>query len=298
MHHKEEKLGEIFILSQAIFYGLFPVLINYAVKSMPPLFFAGLSTIMASLLIFPYFIATKKIKSIFNKKALKYILGVTVFISIIPSILIFIGTKFTSGLNTALLLQFEIISTFLICGWLKFETITKRKIIGAVIVTIGAMAILYNGNFVVNIGDILIIVATFFYPFGNIFAIKALKLVSPAVILGMRSFLAGLFLLAISFAFEGNMLDFIVSVQKNIWIILVNGILLMFISKILWYEGLKRIGLTKSASIGNSAPAFSLLFAIFWLHEIPTMYQAAGFLLVMVGLYVSTRKPRIPQTPA
>ena len=59
-----------------------------------------------------------------NKKALQYILAITVFIIIIPSLFIFKGGSLTSGINTSILLQSEIVFTFLIYSIIKYEKIT------------------------------------------------------------------------------------------------------------------------------------------------------------------------------
>ncbi|MBI5754882.1 DMT family transporter [Candidatus Peregrinibacteria bacterium] len=289
----EKISGEVFILASCAGWGLFPILTNFGAKRMPPIWYAAVISLLSAVFLFFYLATHKGLRELFVKKVWPWILGVTLFIVIIPNFLIFTSAKYTSGINTAMLLQTEVIFTFLFCWIFLGEKITRKKIIGAFIVFIGTMAILYQGKFELNIGDLGIIAATTLYPLGNFCAKKALKMVSPATILFVRQFLGGMTLLSLSFVLE-NWSQTDLLFRQNAGIILVNGIFIMAISRIWWYEGLKRVSLSTVASL-SSAPAFSLLFAVFFFSEIPTLYQLAGFVIVMAGLLVLTRsKHAIP----
>ncbi|MFA6918135.1 MAG: DMT family transporter, partial [Candidatus Gracilibacteria bacterium] len=213
-------------------------------------------------------------------------------------ILIFTGSSKTSGINTTILLQSEILFTFIIFGLFSIEKITLKKTIGALIVLIGTFFIIYNGSNTVNYGDLLIIAGTFFYPIGNIFAKKALKIAPPSTILFIRSLLGGIVLISLSLIFE-NQSATIVKIS-NYWpLILLNGIFIYHLSKVLWYEGIKRIDISKAIPISvGGYPAFSLLFAILFLKEIPTIYQLVGFIAVAVGIFILIlEKSEASQTP-
>lgn len=282
----QEKIGEIMVLGETLTYSLFPIIIAHSTKIMPPILFAGLSTLTASISLFIYLLLTHDLKSLKSKKTIKYTLGITLFIIIIPSILIFTGSSKTSGINTTILLQSEILFTLIIFGLFAIEKITLRKIIGALVVLLGTLFIIYNGNKTINVGDLLIIAGTFFYPIGNIFAKKALKVGPPSTILFIRSLLGGIVLICLSLIFENQ--NMILDKISNYWLlILLNGILVYHVSKILWYEGIKRIDVSKAIPIGvGGSPAFSLLFAIIFLKEIPTIYQLVGFIAVIGGIFI------------
>jgi len=280
------------IFGETLMYSLFPIIIAYSTKILPPILFAGLSALVASITLFIFLLFKRDLKSLKNKDTIKYTLGITLFIIIIPSVLIFTGSSKTSGINTTILLQSEILFTFLIFGLFSIEKITLRKTIGALIVLIGTFFIVYNGNSGINKGDLLIIAGTFFYPIGNFFAKKALKVGPPSTILFIRSFLGGIALITISLIFENQS----TSLEKlsNYWpLILLNGIFIYHLSKLLWYEGIKRIDISKAIPISvGGYPAFSLLFAIFFLKEIPTSYQLIGFIAVIAGIFVLLKKSK------
>lgn len=294
---KTERHGEIMILSQVALYGLFPVVINYGTRVIQPLLFLALSALASAIFFFLYLLISGRFNQIFNKKALPYIIGVVIFIVTVPNILLFLGTKLTSGTNTAILLQLEVFFAFIICSLFFNEKITRVRLLGSAIIVIGACLILYNGNFQLNIGDLLIVIGAALFPIGNIFSKKALDYIPSDVTLFLRNILGGVILLAISLIFEKSSPDIIPAFQ-NFWtLILLNGLLLFGLAKILWYEGLKRIDITKATAIGSAFPAFSLIFAMIFLNERPAIYQIAGFLAIFIGVLLIIRKDSLKENP-
>ena len=287
---EREKLGVIMILCETLMYSLFPIIIVHTTRILPPILFAGLSILTASVTLFVFLLFTKQLHTLKNRIMIRYTLMITLFIVIIPSIFIFVGSSRTSGINTTILLQSEILFTFLIFGLFSNEKITLRKIFGACVVLLGTCFILYNGNVTINTGDLLIIAGTFFYPIGNMFAKKTLKVASPSAILFVRSFVGGSVLILISLFFENHVVTI-----KNLsiyWpLVLFNAIFIYHISKLLWYEGIKRIDVSKAIPISTGGyPAFSLIFAILLLKEIPTIYQLIGFVAIMFGVFILIKK--------
>ena len=275
------------------FYALFPIIISYVSKLMPPILFAGTSTLVTGIVLFFYLAITKQLGKLRNKKAIIYILWVTLLIIIIPSILIFVGTSRTSGINTSLLLQSEIIFTFILYSIMKYEKITKRRILGAIIVLLGTTAIVYNGSNSINIGDLLIIAGTFFYPIGNIFARKALAVTTTPIILFVRNIIGAPILIGISLLFETYNQPMTYFISNFYPYMLLSGILIYLISKMLWYEGMRRLETNKAILISvGGYPAISLFFTYIFLHEIPTTYQWLGFLLILTGLLITVARSK------
>ena len=286
-----ERVGELMVGGETILYALFPILIAYTTKLMPPILFAGLSMLVAAAALFIYMFAKGETQKIKNLKTIKYAIGVAIFIIIIPAILIFVGSSKTSGINTSILLQSEIFFTFVICGIFTNESITFRKILGAILMAAGAFFILFNGTFSINSGDLLIIAGTLFYPIGNIIAKKALTFSTPSVILFIRSLLGGIILLFISYLFEKWSLSIEQIISSNYLFILANGVLIYAVSKVLWYESIKRIDISKAVLISIGVyPAISLFFAFLFLGEVPTIFQAAGLIVILLGIYKITEK--------
>lgn len=270
-------------------FSLFPLIINQGTKAMPPLFFAGISLLTAGIFFFIYLLFTKQLKQLLRPEILKLSALITLLVVVIPYFCIFTGTKLTSGINTAIFLQTEILFALIICHfWLK-EKISQTQLLGSLSIFTGAVLVLYNGGFHLNVGDLLIILGTSIYPLGNHYSQKALRIASPMVILFVRSILGGFLLLAISLAIETHVNPFSLSTH-NLLLILANGLGMLFVSKILWYLGLARLSLTKATAITMSYPIFTLIFAAIFLKELPTSYQLVGLAIIMVGVYVTTLK--------
>lgn len=286
----EERLGEGLIMAEVLLYAFFPVVANYTTRLMPPILFAGLSMMVAAAALLIYLIVRKDLSSIFHKRAFKYILGVAAFIIIIPSIFIYTGTSMTSSVNTTILLQTEIFFTFVIVGFFTHEKITMRKVVASLIITVGAIAVLFNGKIEVNWGDVLIIIGVASYPIGNVFAKTALKLTSSGAVLFIRCFLGGIFLILVSLIFEQYSDSVSFYIYENLGLLLFNGFVVYFVSKLFWYEGFKRMDISKSIPMAMSYPAFSLVYAYIFLKEVPNLYQLGGFVVIMVGIYVITMK--------
>jgi len=286
-----EKVGEILVVGETMLYALFPVLISYTTKRMPPVLFAGTSILVAAIVLFVYLICKNQLREMINTKALKYILLTTLYIAIIPSIFIFVGSSKTSGVNTTILLQSEIFFTFVIYGLLKYEKITRQKVIGAVILVAGTLLILFNGTLKINIGDLLIIAGTAFYPIGNINAKKALAITTPIIVLFIRSAIGGIVLIIFSVLFEKYDLSAFQLINNSVWLILLNGILVYCVSIIIWYEGIKRIDISKAILISiGILPAVSLVYVAIFLHEFPTSQQWLGFIIICVGMFFILKK--------
>lgn len=283
-------MGELFILAETVLYSTFPALIHYAGGFFPPVLFAAASNLIAGVCLLIYGAYKRKKFFKIKKNTLQAILGITLFIVIIPSMLIFIGTTFTSGINTSLLLQAEVLFTFIVCGFFYKEKMTRHKVIGAAIVLLGAIAVLYNGGLRLNLGDGLIILATASYPFGNIYAKKALRHADPVTIIVLRSLIGGGVLLLVSILFEKITVDTFDAFRTYWWVLACNGIIVYCISKLLWYEGLKRIEISHAIGISTAMPAISFLFVAVFLKEVPTIYQVVGLVLTVIGLVILTRK--------
>lgn len=285
-----ERKGEIWILLQVMLFALFPLVVSFVTKIISPLLFAGVSMLLAGTVTFFYLLFTHQWKFLINRKTMMYMLLATLFIGVFPQIFIFIGASKTSAINVALLWQMEIFFTFLICSFWYGERITLQKMVGAFMILLGATVILYQRGLHMNIGDLLIILGTAFFPIGNILTKECLKLVSPSLILFVRSMLGGTLLFSLSMFFERIPANPIPIFQQYGWVFFVNGVLLMGISKLMWYKGLQYLDISKAISLGLSAPAFTLLYTFLFFQEIPSFFQGIGFILVMTGLFVITRK--------
>src|SRR3989339_1241979 len=144
---KEKELtGELLVFGSSVLNAVFPIVINSGGRVLPPILFAAISNLIPAMFLFFYLFFTNNLKSLFNKKSLFYLLNIAVFVVILPLLFIFIGTTHTSGINTGIFLNTEIIFAFIICRIVLKEKFVLRKILGAAVITLGAFVVLYNGH--------------------------------------------------------------------------------------------------------------------------------------------------------
>jgi drug/metabolite transporter (DMT)-like permease len=282
-----ERNGSILALISAVMYGIFPVVVNYGSRYLMPLTFAAISTLLAAVGSLSYAAFQGNLNQLRKKEAYSSLLMVSLCIVIVPYTLFFIGSSKTSGVNTSFLLLSEAVFTLIFTPLIGEKT-TFEKLLSAIGVLIGAGLILYNGSFRLNWGDLLIIGSTVTYPIGNFYAKKALYQVSPSIILLSRFSIGGLFILALSL-FTGS--SSMSTVLKQWPLLLFTGLVLLGVGKIVFYEALGRLDITKAISLGMTFPLFSLILLIGVFREKITVYQWLGIAIMMIGVFLSVRRP-------
>lgn len=279
------------VLVVAVFWGMFPIIVNKGTQHIQPLFFAAISTFVGGGTALAVSFFNRDTRKIFQKKALIWGSLVALTMAAFPYALMFIGAKMTSGVNTSALELSEIIFTLIITPFLG-EKPTVYKTLGGVLVLIGAFVVLFKGGSF-NVGDVLIILSTALLPFGNYFGKKALKYISAENLLVIRYFVGGAALLMMSLLFE-NGAEMVPSLQ-NYWpYIVFNGVLLLGLVNILWYEGLKKLEICKAVFLLMTFPIFSLLFLTVFYDERPNFFQILGVFIIVLGAFFTSRSHLFP----
>ncbi len=277
------------LIGACIVEGLFPIIAKFATNVFPPILFTSISVLCAALVFLVIMIITGRIKQKLTLAALGNVLGVAIFVVLALGLVLF-GVQYTSSINTALLLQAEILFAFIFATLFLGEKLRLIQLFGTVAILLGTVLVIFNGALELNKGDILIVLATVFFPIGNTFAKRALKLMTSEMLLFLRYSIGGLMLLAISYVFEDTSRVNLATWQNSLWILIVYVSVSLSFGKFLWYTGLRRLPVGKATYIISANPAFSLIFAFILLHEAPTIYQALGFILTLSGVYMLITK--------
>jgi drug/metabolite transporter (DMT)-like permease len=283
---RQETKGVLFALVNAALYGIFPVVVNRGSRHLSPMTFAAVSTLLAAFGSFVYTALKGNLYELRKKEAYSSLLMVTLCIVVIPYVLLFIGSGRTSGINTSFLLLSEIVFTLMFTPLIGEKT-TFGKLIGATGVLVGAGLILYNGKFRLNLGDILVVLSTVTFPIGNFYAKRVLFRVSPSNILLVRFSLGGLFMLSLAMLMEAPSRTMILGEWP---LLLFTGLVLLGAGKIVWYEALSRLDISKAISLGMTFPLFSLAVLIGVFRERVSSYQWIGIGVMMIGVFFAVRR--------
>jgi drug/metabolite transporter (DMT)-like permease len=281
---KAKDTGRRFLLYTVLFEGLSPVLMHRASGLFPPVLFLLLVMLIASVALAIILFLRSELRIRPTRKTLLWILGITLF-NMTGYVLILMGTRTSSGVSTALLLQSEMVWTLLLSWLVLGESITLRKLTGISIVILGTLAVLWRGDFMLHRGELMIIAATMLYPFGNACAKKALLQIAPIQVLLLRYLFGIAYLLVIAAVLDQYHLPMVWSLEH--WLVLgVFSLVVFVVSKICWYEGLKRHDLHISVATVSAVPAVAMAFSFLILGELPVLRQWLGFALTMVGLHL------------
>src|SRR3989338_7264793 len=236
----------LLLLSVMVLWGLYPIVTHYFVRSLDPLFLVLISTFASSLPFIVMQLIKNTHKKLVTKKTMHDLLPVALFASL-GHILLFVGTKYTTGVNTGLLLQIEPIYA-MILGVIFFKEIFGLGRIGSTLTMIlGAMIIVYKGGAALNIGDVFILLAPLMYQISHTLAKKLMnKDVDTTLILAGRMLYGGIMILVFIFIYDKSLLNLLFSIEN-----VASGVFLGFYLAIvvfLWYSALKRIPISTGSA--------------------------------------------------
>ncbi len=274
---KSEQQGEIYAFLAMFLGSLFPVVLKMGVGSIQPLQLLAYSNLIAAvpftiLLFFP------QKKPLWHPKILPYLLVILAFNLVLSYGLIFLMTPYTSSINLTLLLQSELIFATLV-GFLLGDKIDFSRVFGSALILLGNFFILMRGPLTLHWPDLVIFLVPILFVIGNNVTKHALTMVSWKTILFTRTFFGGFIVLFLAHLFEG----LVMPAQKDFLLLFVLGIVLFGVSKIFWQFGLERLDVSKATAVIMMSPAFSLLFSILILKEIPDLSQMFGIVAMAFG---------------
>lgn len=290
MNNKRETVGIVYGFLQAALWGVFPVFVQRGVQDMPPLTFASLSTFLGGVLPLLWLVKTRRWNEYKNFRIYFPLCIVAICSTVLPYGMLFIGASMTSGVNTSVLLLTEIIF-LMIFSHVIGEKTTVLKAIGALGVFVGAVIMMYHDGLDFRLGDALVVASTIPYFFGNFYGKKLLTIIAPQTIMVFRFFVGGLILFVTALIFERET-TIIPLIQTHPWTLLINGLILLGVGKILWYQSLKHLDISKAVLIAMTFPLFSLGYLLI-LGEKITTQQWIGSAIMILGVFATVMRPSV-----
>ncbi len=285
-----ERQGELLTIGMSVLEAWFPILSIVAIS-----YVGALHTYMYSLVIALFFYVAimykrDRFRELKNKDAYKDLLLTTFWITTI-FVLIFIGMRYTTAGNTAVIIFLQVLFSYLYFNVIGAEKMHTMHLIGAILMTIGAFIVLVPDDMQFNKGDLLILLSAAFAPIVNYYQKRARTYCSAETILGFRTVVGFpvvallAYLLEPSVSYENFMLalPYLFLIATGVYVA----------AKIMWIEALNRISITKLSAMLALLPVFTLIFAYFYLDEIPQMRQIIGIIPILLGGYLIT-KPVMP----
>lgn len=292
MADSNTKIGASVILLGTFIWSFHPILIQRVTQTAPGLVILVLTHAVALVTALIFFIARKDFSGLFKKHLYRDHGLAALFIVVIPMTLFYLGARMTTGANASVLLLSELLFLIPFAAW-KGEVITRAKLIGSGAILIGSFLVLFKGFSEFSWGDILIMLSTVSYPLGNFISKKLLKEISPETLLLSRLVLGlpVLFILSLLFA-PGY--DYLTVFKAHWLLIIIAGGFCLAISKLLWFNGIKRLDISYAVPLAMTFPVFSLvtLWLLGW--ETISIQQFFGILALFIGVWcIVFPKPRL-----
>lgn len=288
---KEERKGELYIFSEAILWSLFPILAILTFAGLSPLLSLAWTTLLASLFFVGVMLYRGTWRDLKNPIVWRYGMLIAFFIGVWFYGLYYVGLKYTTPGNAALIALFEVLTTYILFNILRKEPFPLEHKLGAGFMVIGALIILGKNYSGFAVGDFLILGATLLAPFGNMFTQKCRDIASSETIMFMRSILSAVVMFALAVILgETISFDNVITILP---FLLINGIVIFGVSKLLWIEGIHRISVTKAIIIQSMTPLLTLLFVWLFLSQAPTAWQLSSIVPLLLGVMLLTGRFRV-----
>lgn len=250
------------------------------------LFFAGIRFTICGAIICLYTFITDKNSFKAAMPSLVPILLSGLFAIILHYGFTYSALKLTDSSKTAILKQVGVL--FYVCFsslFFKEDKLTVKKLIGVIFGFAGIIAINASSDGLsFNIGDALIIAASFCTVFSNVISKKVFHTVKPITSTGISQLFGGVVLLivgrllggSISFAFNQSVFIMVYICFASIF------------SYSIWFTAVKNGELSKLFIIKFAEPVFACVFGALILGEnIFKIQYLLAFLLIATGIYVS-----------
>lgn len=201
----------------------------------------------------------------------------------------YLGLKFIDSSKTAILKQVgTIFYVCFSCLFFKNDRLTYKKLIAVVLGLMGILVInTDSGRFSLNLGTILIVLASFCTVFSNVISKKVFENVNQVTSTGISQLFGGLVLLLAGRLLGGSM-SFGLFPGKIL--ILLYICTASVISYCIWFTVVKSGELSKLFIIKFAEPVFACIFGAMILKEdVFNIHYLIAFLLIGSGIYISNK---------
>ncbi|MBI4709433.1 MAG: DMT family transporter [Candidatus Portnoybacteria bacterium] len=286
------KKGLILVFSTAIISG-FSVFINkYGVGVANPYIFVFVKNAIVALALTSAILLIKDWKSFkrLTKKQWLLLLVIGLIGGAIPFLLFFKGLSITLAAQGAFWHKTMFVYVAILAATFLKEKISRSFLCGALLLILGSLLSLKALPTSFGRGDLMILLATFFWAIENIISKYALKDMNSKTIAWARMFFGSVFIL--SFLIATGQLGLIANLgAKQIgWTLVTSGLLFGYV--LTWYSGLKYIPVSLASAILIIGSPITTLLSLVSGAGI-SLREIAAATIILVGLTIILASKRI-----
>ena len=287
--------GILFALLATLLWSVNMVIASGIKGHIPPIGLAFWRWTVACIVLAPFAIKNTLANFKIVKKHIWYlmltaVLGITIF-----NTLIYFAGKTTSAVNLSLIAISIPLFIVVLSRIIFKETVSNMKIVGIATIITGVLVLISKGSLQAllhisfAVGDLLMLVACFFFAYYTILVRKKPEELSPKVFL-FSVFVIGTFLLSPFYIYEHIYFNKVIFDTKTILVTTYVGVCASLISFYLWNEAIRLIGTSKTALIYYLIPVFSGILAYSFLNQAIVLTQIISMGIIVSGLLITNKK--------
>ena len=214
---------------------------------------------------------------------------------VIYQVLFIYALDWTLTGNAALILATAPVWVVFLSTAMGKERYSAPVLHGALITLAGMVLLVANGS--ANLGaslrgDLLMIVATVFWSLYTVLARRAIKRHGALETTGWSLWAATPFVFGAGV--PGMLRGGLTGVSVSSWMaVAYAGVLTVAVGYFVWYRAVGVLGQSRTTVYANLVPVIALLAAWAWLGETPTAVQLVGTVVILAGLVVARRGPKM-----
>ncbi|WP_288411213.1 DMT family transporter [uncultured Acinetobacter sp.] len=201
------------------------------------------------------------------------------------------AAHYTTATNMGIVNAFIPVFTIFVSMLILKDIPNRFAIVGSIISFLGLLYILGKGDFTTLLnmgghsGDLLMVVAVFFYAFYGVF-LKKWQLKIPLLIsLYVQIGFALLYHVPFLMYFGLDAIN-----ARNAPSLLYAGIFPSLLAPLLWMLAVQHIGPNRTSIFMNLMPVFTAIIASLWLAEQWTLFHTIGGMMILVGIVMAQKK--------
>jgi len=296
--------GYVGAVTSAILFGISSTLNKIVLEKLNPLIVAGMIYFIAGVLLLAFHFSPvhKKILSLFKTptqtetklltRDYKILTLVILCGSIIAPLLLLHGLNETTAINASLLLNTESLFTILLAFIFLGERGKQKDYLGVLLLLVGLAVLTTNAEFhrltltEQIYGNVLIIGACLFWGIDNNLSKFLSKKRDIVMVTGLKCFIGGTALLAISQILG---ISFSVPIASLPYLLTVGAFSIAF-SLLFFLFALREIGSMRTGVVFSTSSLFGAIFALAVLREPFSTIQLMAGIMMLCGVYIIYRK--------
>lgn len=275
------------------FWGTNFKVIQFTVQSMTPITATMERFVIAALSLTTISTLLRKLRwPVFRENFSVFIvlglLGITVF-----SIAFAYGVQATTPVNAAIIMATTPLTTLLLAFFMENEAISLNRLIGIMLGLAGILVIITKGSMQALLalqiakGDGIMFLASISWALYTVLSRRFLPNANPFEVATFSMLPGTAMLIAISMFLEHPWATLSAADASKHVAVFYAAFFGTTIAYLLWFNGVKYLGASRTSIFFNFVPIFALLTAIA-LGVIPTIWQIIGIFIVLVGALIAT----------